>query len=148
MFNYWSGRINLLQIIRLSLLICEIKIRSHASKRCLTSQVRYVGDIIWSGSTTYPRNGIFTLKGNKGMNKTRESCPLTDKTYGGRRGYRGHEVTRTTRGHTQSRVGLKFRHVYRHVADLSQIWIHRNIRHFELNRYLFNCTSIILQCCV
>ena len=43
------------------------------------------------------------------MNKIRERSVHFDKTYGGRRGYGGHEVTRATRGHAQGRVGLKHR---------------------------------------
>ena len=43
------------------------------------------------------------------MNKIRERSFHFDKTYGGRRGYRGHEVARATRGHPQGRIGLKHR---------------------------------------
>ena len=76
MFKFRVEVYLLLLMTWLTLLICEIKIRSHARNVWQTTLVRYVGVIIWSGSTTYPRNGIFTLKGNKGLNKTREYCQL------------------------------------------------------------------------
>lgn len=60
------------------------------------------------------------------MNKIRERLVHFDKTYGGRRGYRGHEVARATRGHAQGRVGLKHigpctGHTGPHVGELGQI---------------------------